>query len=206
MLLRQGAEAEIHLTTWMGKKVIKKKRIVKNYRLREIDCDLRRKRTKKEVLLMSDARRAGISVPVIYDVDIQNSIITMEFLDAPRVKDIIDEVDEDQQKKICGMLGKEIAKLHTRGLIHGDITTSNLVFLDNRIYFIDFGLGEKNREDEIRGVDMHLLMEAFQATHKNPSCFTWVLEEYKKNFVDAKRIEKKIEAISKRGRYMRRVE
>ena len=94
MLLRQGAEAEIHLTTWMGKKVIKKKRIVKNYRLREIDRDLRRKRTKKEVLLMSDARRAGISVPVIYDVDIQNSIITMEFLDAPRVKDIIDEVVE----------------------------------------------------------------------------------------------------------------
>jgi tRNA A-37 threonylcarbamoyl transferase component Bud32 len=75
--------------------------------------------------------------------------------------------------------------------------------LDERVYFIDFGLGEKCSEDEIRGVDLHLLMEAFSATHRNPQCFDWVMQGYKNLFGDTSLIEKKIEDISKRGRYTR---
>jgi len=204
MLLRQGAEAEIHLSSWMGKKVIQKRRITKTYRLEEIDEKLRRSRTKKEAQLMIDARRSGISVPVIYDIDINQYQIIMEYLDAPRVKDVLDELTMMEQKSLCVTIGKEIAKLHRYGLIHGDITTSNLVLSKERVYFIDFGLGEKCCEDEARGVDLHLLMEAFSATHRNPQCFEWVMQGYRKAFGDASMIEKKIEDIGKRGRYTRR--
>ncbi len=203
MLLRQGAEAEIHLTSWMGKQVIQKRRLVKTYRLKEIDEKLRKTRTKKEAQLMTDARRSGISVPIIYDVDINHCQIIMEYLDAPRVKDVLDDLTGEEQKSLCVTIGKEIAKLHRYGLIHGDITTSNLVLLKGRVYFIDFGLGEKCCEDEVRGVDLHLLMEAFSATHRNPRCFGWVIQGYRDIFGDASMIEKKIADISKRGRYMR---
>ncbi len=203
MLLRQGAEAEIHLRSWMGKKVIQKRRIAKPYRLEEIDERLRKSRTKKEAQLMMDARRSGISVPIIYDVDINRYQIIMEYLDAPRVKDVLDDMDMEEQKSLCMTIGTEIAKLHRYGLIHGDITTSNLVLSKGRVYFIDFGLGEKCCEDEVRGVDLHLLMEAFSATHRNPRCFGWVMQGYRKTFGDASMIEKKIEDIGKRGRYTR---
>lgn len=204
MLLRQGAEAEIHLSSWMGKKVIYKRRITKKYRLEEIDEKLRKSRTKKEAQLMMDARRSGISVPIIYDVDVNQYQIIMEYLDAPRVKDVLDELSMTEQKSLCLTIGTEIAKLHGHGLIHGDITTSNLMLSKDRVYFIDFGLGEKCCEDEVRGVDLHLLMEAFSATHRNPHCFGWVMQGYRKAFGNASMIEKKIEDIGKRGRYTRR--
>jgi len=203
MLLRQGAEAEIHLISWMEKKVIQKRRITKTYRLTEIDDRLRKSRTKKEAQLMMDARRSGISVPIIYDVDIHQYQIIMEYVDGPRVKDVLDDMTADEQKSLCCTIGTEIAKLHRYGLIHGDITTSNLMLSHDRVYFIDFGLGDKCCEDEVRGVDLHLLMEAFRATHPTPQCFEWVMQGYRKTFGDASMIEKKIEDIGKRGRYTR---
>jgi len=127
----------------------------------------------------------------------------MEYIEGKRVKDILNELSERERSRICEKIGENIAKLHNNDIIHGDLTTSNIMLLDDCIYFIDFGLGEKNGEMESKGVDLHVLMEAIESTHsKYANCFDYVLNGYKKGLKeDANLVVKKIEEIVKRGRY-----
>ncbi len=204
-LIKRGAEAEIYLSKWLGREVIIKRRIKKKYRIKELDDVIREQRTKREALLMMAARSAGVSVPIIYDVNLDRKEIVMQYIKGNRIKDFIDKMDEKNQKKICKKIGRSIANMHKNGIIHGDITTSNMIIENETLYFIDFGLGMKSEENEDRGVDMHLLMEAFNAVHKNRKLFKWVFEEYEKNFDEGEEIRKKINEIIRRGRYMRQV-
>ena len=202
-IIYRGAEAEIVLSTYLGKKAVQKRRTSKSYRIKEIDSHLISSRTRGEAKLISEARKSGVSVPILYDVDLQKGIITMQYLNGKRIKDIINDLDESSRKKICIKIGENIAKLHNCDIIHGDITTSNMILLDNRIHFIDFGLGGKCDEIEARGVDLHVLMEAFESTHsKYPQCFEYVLEGYKKKYCsNANAVINKVDDIVKRGRY-----
>jgi len=202
-VIYRGAEAEIILSKYRGKPAILKHRIPKSYRIPHIDSLLISMRTKEEAKLIIEARSTGVSVPIIYDVDLQKGTITMEYLQGKRIKDILNNLQEKERKRLCQKIGESVAKLHTHDLIHGDITTSNMILLDDRVYFIDFGLGGKNSEIEAKGVDLHVLMEAFESTHsKHPSCFTYVLEGYQNESPAlAKVVRVKIDEIVKRGRY-----
>jgi TP53 regulating kinase-like protein len=202
-VLYQGAEAKICVSEYMGNNVVQKRRIPKKYRIKNIDDRLISSRTKEEAKLMIEARNHGVSVPVIYDVDLENGIITMDYLKGKRIKDILNDLTEEERKEICNKIGNSIAKFHNNDIIHGDITTSNMILFDDKIHFIDFGLGEKNTEIEAKGVDLHVLMEAIESTHsKYSKCFEYVLEGYKKELKeDANLVIKKVEDIVKRGRY-----
>lgn len=202
-IIYKGAEAEICISTYFGKEVIQKKRIPKSYRIKQIDSYLISSRTKEEAKLISEARTHGVSVPILFDIDLLNGIITMQYIKGKRIKDILNNLDEKQRKYICNKIGESIAKLHNNDIIHGDLTTSNMIFYKEKIHFIDFGLGSKNLEVEAKGVDLHVLMEAFESTHsKYPKCFEYVVEGYKnKNTKDADAVLNKIKDIVKRGRY-----
>jgi TP53 regulating kinase-like protein len=197
-ILYRGAEAEISLSTYMGKKVVRKHRMPKAYRIKEINSLLIAVRTKEETKLIAESRSYGVSVPLIYDVDLHNGIILMEYIAGKRIKDILNTLDEKERQRICQNIGKSIARLHNHDIIHGDITTSNMILFQDRIYFIDFGLGCKNSELEAKGVDLHVLMEAFESTHSRYShCFEYVFEGYRKEFCgDASAVMKKIEDIA----------
>jgi len=202
-LIYRGAEAEILLSKYMNYRAIEKKRIEKGYRIKELDHKLRSLRTKEEAKLMIEARKSGVAVPIIYDIDLKNCTITMEYLKGKRLKDILNNVSEKEREKLCKMIGESIARLHSNNIIHGDITTSNMILFDGKIHFIDFGLGEINSEIEAKGTDLHVLMEAFEATHfKHPNCFDYVLQGYRSILKgEAEPVIKKIEEIVKRGRY-----
>ena len=204
-IIRRGAEAIIYRGEWRGREVVIKKRVSKKYRIKEIDEIIREQRTKREAMLMMAARVAGVGVPIIYDLRIKEKEIVMQYLDGERIKDVIDKRGDDWKKRVCREIGKAIANMHNNNIIHGDITTSNMIWMNNKLYFIDFGLGMKSGEDEDRGVDLHLLMEAFKAAHEDGRLFKWVIESYKENFDGATNVIKKVEEIAKRGRYMRRV-
>jgi len=205
-MIKRGAEAEIYLASWRGRKVVIKRRVRKKYRIEKIDRQIREQRTKREALLIISARKAGVSVPIIYDVRLKRKEIVMQYVEGERLKDVLDMKSKEWQKKICHMIGRSVANLHKNGIIHGDLTTSNMIYMDGKLYFIDFGLGSKSKEIEDMGVDLHLLMEAFKSAHKNEALFKWVAEAYMKNFGNGKEVLKKVEEIAKRGRYMRRVE
>jgi len=202
-IIYQGAEAKICRSKYMNFETVEKRRITKSYRIKNIDNRLISYRTKEEAKLMIEARNQGVSIPVIYDVNLDDGIITMEYLKGKRIKDILNNLDEEERAHICKMIGESIAKLHNNNIIHGDITTSNMILMDDKIHFIDFGLGEINSEIEAKGVDLHVLMEAIESTHPRYSnCFDYVLEGYKNKLKDdAKPVIKKIEDIVKRGRY-----
>jgi len=199
----KGAEAEICPASYMGIEVIQKRRISKSYRIKQIDKQLISYRTKEEAKLITDARQRGVAVPIIYDVDLKKGIITMEYIKGQRVKDILNDLTEKERENLCKKIGQSIARLHNSDIIHGDITTSNMILYKDRVHFIDFGLGEKNNELEPKGVDLHVLMEAIESTHsKYANCFEYVLEGYKKELKDnANLVIKKIEEIVRRGRY-----
>ena len=202
-ILYQGAEAIICKTKYMDFDVVEKRRIKKSYRIKNIDDRLISFRTKEEAKLMMESRKYGVSVPIIYDIDLKKGIITMGYIDGDRIKDILNDLTEGERHRICKKIGVSIAKFHNNDIIHGDITTSNMILSDDKIHFIDFGLGEKSTEIETKGVDLHVLMEAIESTHsKYSNCFDYVLEGYKEELKqDANLVIRKIEEIVKRGRY-----
>jgi TP53 regulating kinase-like protein len=202
-VIYQGAEAKIITSKYLDSDVVLKKRIPKKYRINEIDERLISYRTKEEAKLMMESRKNGVSVPVIYDVDLKKGIITMEYVKGKRVKDILNDLSEKERQSLCVKIGESIGYLHKNDIIHGDITTSNMILKDDHIFFIDFGLGEKNFEIETKGVDLHVLMEALESTHsKYSNCFEYVFEGYKNVMKeDAKKVKDKIDDIVRRGRY-----
>ncbi len=202
-LLYQGAEAKIVKTVYLGYPVVEKRRINKRYRIQEIDNRLIAARTREEAKLMSAARKQGVCVPIIYDADLLKGIITMEFLEGSRVKDIYNTLSDEKRRDLCKSIGKSVGRLHNGDIIHGDITTSNMILVDDRVHFIDFGLGEINQDVEAKGVDLHVLMEAIESTHSVYAHeFKYVLEGYKLAYNgNPGEVEQKIKDIVKRGRY-----
>ena len=206
-LLKKGAEASLFLATWHGKRVVVKTRLPKKYRPEKLDLTIRNYRTIHEPQLMHEAKKAGVPTPTIYMVDVANAAITMAFVEGKQVKQVLDALPKAERQELCVKIGELIGKLHTHGVIHGDLTTSNMILsAENGMFLVDFGLGDKTTELEARGVDLHLLKRALQSTHYHfaDECFTSVIKGYAAS-VGADATEKildKIKEIEKRGRYI----
>ncbi|MEM1874275.1 MAG: KEOPS complex kinase/ATPase Bud32 [Candidatus Hadarchaeales archaeon] len=216
-MIKKGAEADLYLADFHsvlhrgGKgKVIIKLRISKKYRIPEIDRWLRKSRTSLEAKLMMDAKAAGVPVPVIFEVDPESSKIVMKFIEGIQLKKILDRIPTKRRRKVYRKIGEYVAKLHRAGIVHGDLTTSNMILTENdEVFFIDFGLGEYDSSTEARGVDLHLLRRALESVHFRivNEAYHQIIESYRKTFGSgAEEIIKRAEEISKRGRYVAREE
>jgi TP53 regulating kinase and related kinases len=207
MLFRKGAEASLYLADWQGRKVVVKVRVPKRYRPESLDKLIRSYRTIHEPQLMHEAKGAGVPTPMIYIVNVPEASITMEYIEGNQVKQLLNRVSKDQRQILCIEIGKLIGQLHSHGLIHGDLTTSNMILSsEGKIFFVDFGLGEKNIEIEARGVDLHLMKRALQSTHFQfwDECFKNVLSGYSSVLGDepSEKVYEKIKEIERRGRYV----
>jgi len=207
LLVKKGAEASLYLAHWHGRKVMMKKRLPKKYRLLELDEQIKTYRTTHEPQLIHEAKKAGVSTPTIFLVDIKNATIIMEFIEGKQVKQLLSEVSKSERQCLCFRIGELIGRLHKCGIIHGDLTTSNMILnSEGKIFFVDFGLGEKSKELEARGVDLHLMKRALQSTHFRfaKECFDTVIEGYSKvlGSETAKNVLDKIKEIERRGRYI----
>jgi len=202
---RVGAEARLDSSTWMNRNVVLKQRVVKSYRHPTLDKYLQTFRIKNEVRLMLEARRAGVSVPIIYSVDLADNRIVMEEIPGMRVKDALESLPSEKAKGVCVKIGEIAARLHANDIVHGDLTTSNMLLDDNRIVVIDFSLGSKTSELEDKGVDMHLLEEAFHSAHfRRSELYEAVKDSYVRAYPAGVAVLKKVEEIEKRGRYTRK--
>ena len=206
-LLKKGAEADLYLADWHGRRVVFKKRQPKKYRQTNLDTQIRTYRTIHEPQLMHEAKKAGVPTPTIFLVDVKHTFIVMEYIEGKQVKQLLYEFSREKRKQVCFTIGEEIAKLHQFGLIHGDLTTSNMIMnSEGRVFFVDFGLGEKSDEVEAKGVDLHLMKRALQSTHYQfaDDCYESVIDGYG-SMSDAKTLKnvlRKIKEIEKRGRYV----
>ena len=190
-LIAKGAESNIVKSDYLGEKAVLKDRIPKGYRISEIDNKIRRARCKLEARLLSDAKRAGVVTPILYDVNLADKSILMEEIDGVMVKDIIDE-------DLAFKIGENISRLHSADIIHGDITTSNIMLRDGQLVFIDFGLGRHSTLDEDKAVDLLVLKKSLQSIDYNLAVkyFDCVLNGY-----DNESIVNTISDIESRGRY-----
>ena len=205
-IIKCGAEAILYLDEFEGQRVLVKDRIPKKYRIKQIDEKIRKARTKKEVKLLTESRKCGVMTPKILHVDEVANKIIMEFVDGERIKELLNSVDKKTIEKVCLIIGENIGKLHANGIIHGDLTTSNMILSNGQIYFIDFGLGDFSKRIEDKGVDLNLLQEAIKSTHYKILDLCWqnIVKGYKKEYKDADIVLRKVDEIEKRARYMDR--
>ena len=205
-LIAKGAEASLYLEDYYGHPVIRKHRRSKPYRLPQIDAKLRTDRTIREARLLASARYAGVATPIVYQIDVDNATIIMEYIDGQRVKELISKLTKIKRQSLFKEIGKAVARLHQREVTHGDLTTSNMIqYSPTIIYFIDFGLAEITQNIEDFGTDLHLLRRALLSTHYPhwEDCYSAFQEGYRTTFgKGATAIFRKVEAIESRGRYI----
>ncbi|MEM1981229.1 MAG: KEOPS complex kinase/ATPase Bud32 [Candidatus Hadarchaeales archaeon] len=216
MLLKRGAEAELHLEDFQilhpfGEgKVVVKHRIPKPYRVKELDLSLRETRTSLEAKLLFDSKRVGVPTPPVYEVDRKNMKVVMEYVEGRPLKEVLEGLEEGKRKEIYRKIGRYLARLHKGGMVHGDLTTSNLLLTEKgELYLVDFGLGEYTSSLEARGVDLHLLRRALQSVHFGlaEEAYREICSAYLKEFgKGGKEILERAEEIAKRGRYVGREE
>ena len=207
-LIYKGAEAEIYLENWFSQLSVRKKRVPKPYRVPELDESIRRTRTVHEATLMHEVRRLGVPVPTIHHIDPDSSSFWMDYLDGPTLKDELSGLSRGDRQARCQLLGRLLAQMHDGGIVHGDMTISNVISLDGKLFFIDFGLGGFSREMEDRGVDVLLLNRAMKSTHIK--FHSDIFSAFTKGYTAqagrkiGKQTLDKMHEIERRGRYFER--
>lgn len=190
-LIAQGAEAKIYL----DKEKIIKERFEKKYRISEIDSRLRKFRTKRESKVIEKINYLGFGPKLILSDD-KKMEISMERIPGQKVREILDKKPE-----LALEIGKKLAIMHDSGIIHGDLTTSNMIF-NKQIYFIDFGLSFFSDKLEDKAVDIHLFKQAIESAHYKveKKAYEFFLHGYN----DSKYFDetiKRLEIVEKRGRH-----
>ena len=197
-LIYQGAEAELFKDRYFEKETVIKNRIAKTYRRKELDLKIRQKRTKQECFLLNKARKAGIRTPIVFKVDKKSTTIVMEFIKGKKLRDYLNK----KNISLCKEIGTKIAKLHLNSIIHGDLTTSNMIVMQSKeIAFVDFGLGFLSNSLEDKAVDLLAFKKTFNSTHfQLKNGWQLCLNAYLK-IIKNKKVAGKIKQIEKRTRY-----
>lgn len=208
-----GAEATLEKKKLFGKNTIVKTRVVKGYRNPLLDAPLRRERMSHEAKMLHAVKKIGVSTPTVYLVEPHASTIYMEYVDAPRLKHVLldAKIKNAEKLRLCNEYGKIIATMHAHHLIHGDLTTSNVLVRKskkskskkntNELVMIDFGLATYSHKAEDAAVDLVNLKKTFSATH---STIEKGWGEIQKGYLEnggAKSVLKKMNEVESRIRY-----
>ncbi len=170
-------------------------------------------------------------VPAVYAVFEGAGCMMMEWIEGEPVRARLNEwlrqrrdvdtaaVESDPELlALMRRIGQAVGGIHRLGVVHGDLTTSNMMLrpwrkqvsnghteegelLDGEIVAIDFGLASQSSSDEDRAVDLYVLERAFASTHpRAEALFPEVLQAYKTGFKQAGQALKKLEDVRMRGR------
>lgn len=214
-IIARGAEAILYKEKLDGQEALVKERIRKSYRLPEIDSELRLQRTRREARLLSEARRCGVVTPKVFAVDEKSCKIIMEFIKGKRLKEFFNDAPIEEAEETAKNVGTQIGVLHSGGVVHGDLTTSNMILRKEETVggkrscppvFFDFGLGEFSQRIEDFATDLSVLKEAIKSTHFQRLDILWnsIVKGYKSENSRADLVLKRMEDIEKRGRYSKR--
>ncbi|KAG6495290.1 hypothetical protein ZIOFF_043084 [Zingiber officinale] len=206
-------------STFVGRLSIVKERFSKKYRHPLLDSKLTVKRLNMEVRCMTKARRLGVPTPVLYAVDPILHTLTFEYVDGLSVKEILldfglNGIVEEQLNDIAIQIGTAMGKMHDGGLIHGDLTTSNMIIRGetNHLVLIDFGLSFTSTIPENKAVDLYVLERALLSMHSScgnvmmymlvvlPVQMEKILSAYRKSSKQWSSTMNKLAQVRQRGR------
>lgn len=228
-LITQGAEALVYKTVFLSpsQHVALKIRPTKAWRHPTLDKRLTKQRITAEARVLVKCRKEGVPVPSVLGLDWEKGWTAVEWIEGKTVKQAIRERDlsrENELIDLLGRIGRVVGRLHACGVIHGDLTTSNMMIrrgekeeaameqageaekkngssLDGEIVLIDFGLASQAMQEEERAVDLYVLERAFGSTHpKEEGLFGKVLEAYEGTYKGAKSTLRRLEDVRMRGR------
>jgi TP53 regulating kinase-like protein len=178
-------------------------------------------------------RREGVRVPALYALDWEEGWMMTEWIGGGTVRSVLDVLLEgfvdgqgegDKEEGLWGLMGRIgrlVASCHDAGVIHGDLTTSNIMLrtspsivsssqhqavdpatlVDAEPILIDFGLASTSSQEEDRAVDLYVLERAFGSTHpRAEGLFGEVLRAYGEGFKGAKGVLKRYQEVRMRGR------
>jgi len=203
--IARGAEAVLYE---QDSKLLKI-RVKKGYRHKQIDETLRKYRTRREARILERLLHI-IPVPLVYKTDETKAEIVMDFIEGKKLSEALESFSKSEREKIALEIGKNIALMHNIGIIHGDLTTSNMIYKhkdkqESEVYFIDFGLAFHSQRIEDKAVDIYLLLQALKSKHYK----IWhefsedILKSYFKLVEHADKIKVQLKKVEERGRYKR---
>ncbi len=205
-LFHRGAEADLYLARIGPWEAVLKQRVPKQYRQKGLDDRIRRERTVREATIISEARRAGVSTPTILSVSPDECLLCITFVQGTLARDSLDDMSPQLCSRLFQNIGRQVGYLHGQGIVHGDLTTSNMIISGKeQPFLIDFGLSDHSNEVEDRAVDLHLLRRSIATTHKLESAgysralmkgYAVAMGEHQATAVNLKTQE-----IARRGRY-----
>ncbi|KAK5136523.1 hypothetical protein LTR08_002867 [Meristemomyces frigidus] len=251
-LIAQGAESLLYRTTFLhpNTSAALKVRPEKKWRHQTLDKRLTRQRILAEARVLVKLSGEGIAsggggkkvkdpklgvqgvgalrgrVPAVWGLDWEKGWLVMEWIEGRTVKQAIydrDAGDEMGLRALLGEVGRVVALLHGAGVVHGDLTSSNLMLrplkpetgqegeekgvakpgrLSGEVVLIDFGLATQSVSDEDRAVDLYVLERAFGSTHpKEEALFAEVLAAYGETLgKSGKVVLRRLEDVRMRGR------
>ncbi len=186
----RGAEAVVGV---LGGDVAKR-RVSKRYRNELLDRRLIAERTRAEARLISMARRAGVRTPIIREITADT--IVMERIEG----DVLKYAMSPASLRLAGVA---VGRLHGAGIIHGDLTTSNMILDQGQCVLIDFGLAHVSSELESRGVDLHVLFQTLESTtDAHERLKAAFIEGYASAFAGADEVLAREREVELRGRYL----
>jgi TP53 regulating kinase-like protein len=218
ILISQGAEARVwKVPNYHGRTVVAKERFSKRYRHPILDERLTKQRCRAEGRLLEKCRTKGqLSVPEV--IRTEGSVLYLEHLgdDVITLRERLEQILATEQSEnaetsvlqLARTLGHVLAKLNNLGIVHGDLTTSNMMVhrsapsSDGTIYLIDFGLSKSTLSAEERAVDLYVLERALISTHpKLPESFLkTVIEVYGSETDKSAATLQRLEQVRLRGR------
>lgn len=218
-IIGRGAEAVVY----REEETAIKDRISKSYRHPVIDNNLRKFRTRREAKILEKLKKINFPGPALVQSCDQSMKINMQFIDGVKLRDVMEKNHLVYSEEIGRLLGI----LHSNGIIHSDLTTSNMIlkcrdfksdykvlensnhaqkpksrFLTDKIYFIDFGLSFFSDKAEDKAVDLHLLDRALESKHYkiHKPCMHFVIKGYKKTHKKSEEVLNRLEKVQERGR------
>ncbi|KFG86720.1 putative MNORI-2 protein [Metarhizium anisopliae] len=223
-LITQGAEGRLYKTTYLRPDVpcALKYRPPKPWRHPILDQRLTKHRILSEARILAKCRRDGVRVPAVYAIDESAGWLMLEWIQGTPVRVNINErlgsrtvgIENDARlKDLMRRIGVAIGNMHRIGIVHGDLTTSNMMLrppsdsaeqvdaLSGEIVIIDLGLASGSIHEEDRAVDLYVLERAFGSTHPRAEClFGELLDAYRGCFKQAATVLRKLEDVRMRGR------
>jgi len=191
----RGAEATVSL----GDTRVTKRRQPREYRHPALDERLRRERTRGEARLTSDARRAGVPTPLVWDVDVAETNIEFQRVGECDLRDAL-------SPSRIATVARHLARLHRAGFVHGDPTTRNARVrrgageTDGRVFLIDFGLGYHTHDAEDHAMDLHVFGQSLAGTSDEADRLRAVAENAYRE-VGEETVLEALDDIEGRGRY-----
>ncbi len=201
--LYSGAESEIWLGTWMGRRVVLKQRLPKAYRNEELDEGLRVSRTVGEAMSLYECKLAGVRSPYIFHIDPKIGTILMSYVEGPTLTELLRKGDASWVRQA----GLAVGKLHTHGISHGDLTPSNLLVSQDEVVLLDFGLSERTNDIEKFAEDLNVMMGALKSLVGERWGSLWA--EFESGYLGegstkCRETIERLKLIMGRGRYRRR--